>query len=251
MKRLGLIFSIILIVVLVTACVGKSTGVDSDKNGSNVGNSTAIGSGKDEAAPGSEAGGAPPISSVPGHLSIDRNKIDELEIGFNQDAHTLDAVSALRDKYPDLVLINSEDKNQTYWNETWHSETSGMSYLVMNDSVDKEKPSNYVYKISGPAKSLVIGLTAPVKVSDFMKLLNIPDDDWAIGKAPVGSDFDYYAPEHFNGVSSDDLCFIILDNDSPNVSGETSPFGITITMSKAGYVSPDDIFELDWAGYGD
>jgi len=245
--------------VLSAACNSKVAGgnsndaVDSNQSTGDVITNVPPNNGGPDNAPVDDAEGTDQILASPEHLSIDVDKIDLLR-DINPKTGKSDGLGMLQKKYPDLKLINTEDLGKFGKNETWQSSTSGMSYLLWIDS--NENPESGVDNIAGPVSSLISGLTAPIDVDACMTLLDTPKSNWAVGKSPhipFQDKFDNYDPNHLGvlDVSPNDLCIIIPVPDDRDFTSSDYPFGIKITMSKPGYVSPDDKLEIVWIMFGD
>jgi hypothetical protein len=241
MKRLVLICGVIL-VVLLAAC----SDIDAEGNTSEAVTAQESDTITDENNFPVDTIDDTQLPIIPEHLSIDMDKIGLIDVlKPKNENNTYDDLKILQKKYPDLILVDSVVYEKSGKNEVWHSDTSGMFYKVGFDSDGAS--SNTVYIIYGSATSLITGLTAPVEIEVCMNLLDIPKSDWAIGVAPNDTSFTYYEPERFYDLSPDTLCFVIF---LPSDKYE-EPYGIKITTSVPGYVSPSDVFQIEWVGAGE
>jgi len=178
-------------------------------------------------------------------LSIDTTKI-VYRIWFKTSDRAIKAIDdlgILKEMYPDIELIDLEYGKdyygkyvgENYRNEYWHSEMSGLTYNIsFNDDNDGVVNNRIVY-MDGHAEDLITGLTASVRVSDFMATLGIPSSDWATGESPIAESYDGYTETMFWEVLPDDICFVI-----PDPQDEVVPIGVKVRPEFPGYVSPTD-----------
>ena len=188
-------------------------------------------------------------------LSINLEKLKVFNIGW-QDESAPNFLEALQDKYADLALIDSKDNQYIvpHWpkegqkTETWYSESTKLSYLIQHSYTGDDLPGTWLYAIYGQAEALITGLIAPIKISELMNAIGIPDDNWAIGEAPNTTKYNhedinlYYDKSFFNLFDSYDknsLYLILPEPDNENIT-----LGIIINLAEPGFISPNDELEI-------